>query len=148
MSTVTDIIKTKTPLFNTIEQDTPVFHALHLLKNFDTSFLIVLNQGKFVGLFSERDYSRKLILRGKTSKDTLVSDVLTEDVPVISLNDDLETCLRLMNTHKSRYLLVFDDKHDLSCVITMDDLIEQVLEAPAKAAAKKPVPHPRQRSIY
>ncbi|MGE5519358.1 MAG: CBS domain-containing protein [Candidatus Dadabacteria bacterium] len=147
MFTIKEIIKTKPVLFNTIEHDTPVFHALHLLKNFDTSYLVVLNQGEFLGLFSERDYSRKLILRGRSSKETKVSEVLTRDVPVISINDDLETCLRLMNAHKSRYLLVFDDKQELNGVLTMDDLIEHILDAPEKAAAKRTTQY-RKRSIY
>lgn len=107
---------------------TRVIDALNFMNAINLSYLIVMEDNKFVGLFTERDYSRNIILKGRNSSTTKVGEALSADLPAVSPGDTIETCMKLMNAHKVRYLVVFDEQSHFCGVITMNDLLRQVLK--------------------
>jgi CBS domain-containing protein len=127
MRTVENIIASKPDMHNIITPDTSVFDALNMLNAVNLSYLVVLDKDQYKGIFCERDYSRNVILRGRTSKTTLVKDVMTIDLPIVNLNTSIEECMRMMNSHKTRYLLAFEGE-SLKTVITIHDLLRQVID--------------------
>lgn len=126
MPTVKEILNTKAKPFNAIAPDTLVIHALNLLNSINLSYLVVMDDDAYKGVFSERDYSRNLILKGRASNATKVKDVMTTDLPVVNPSDTLEHCMHLMNNHKTRYLLAFDNDH-FAGIITIHDLLRQAI---------------------
>ena len=126
MRRVQDIIASKHQPFNSISPGALVIDALQLLNTVNLSYLIVLEGDKYKGIFSERDYTRNVILKGRSSKDTTVKEVMTADLPRVELTDSVEYCMNLINTHKTRYLLAFDDQKFVG-VITIHDLLRQVI---------------------
>ena len=126
MRRVKDIIASKPQPFNSISPGALVIDALQLLNSVNLSYLIVLEGGKYKGIFSERDYTRNVILKGRSSKDTTVEQVMTVDFPKVELTDTVEYCMNLINTHKTRYLLAFDNQEFVG-VITIHDLLRQVI---------------------
>ena len=127
MRTVQHILETKAKPFNQVAPGTLVIDALNLLNSLNLSYLIVLDGDVYRGIFSERDYSRKVILQGRHSDSTTVEEVMSTDIPVVELTDNVERCMHLMEQSKSRYLLVFTADEQLAGVITIHDILRQVL---------------------
>jgi CBS domain-containing protein len=127
MRTVQDILDTKTNAFNEVRPDTKVIEALNLLNSINLSYLIVKEGDEYKGIFSERDYSRNVILKGKSSSSSVVHEVMTTDFPIVQLRDSVEHCMYLINSHKTRYLLAYDGQERFVGVITIHDLLRQVL---------------------
>ena len=93
-----------------IAPEATVFDAIKLMANKNIGALPVLANGSLVGIFTERDYTRKIALMGKTSKDTRVRDVLSGEVVCVTQNDSVEECMRLMTEHRIRHLPVMEDR--------------------------------------
>lgn len=128
MRTVQNILDAKAKPFNQVAPDILVIDALSQLNSLNLSYLIVMSDDAYKGIFSERDYSRKVILKGRHSNSTTVAEVMSTDVPVIAPGDTVEQCMVLMEESKSRYLLVFDSNEKLLGVITIHDILRQVLK--------------------
>ena len=128
MRTVQNILENKAKPFNYVAPQTLVFDALNSLNTLNLSYLIVIDGDVYRGIFSERDYSRKVILQGRHSNTTTVEEVMSTDVPVVDLTDTVERCMYLMDQSKSRYLLVFDENEKLLGVVTIHDILRQVLK--------------------
>lgn len=126
MRTVKDILNSKPESVFSIPPNMLVYNALKLLKKLDSSYLVVMDSSKYIGVFCERDYSRNVILQGRSSKETMVSEVMTVDFPIVSLDDTAEHCMQVMNAASSRYLLAFEDEKIIG-VITGNDLLKEVL---------------------
>ena len=126
MRTVKDVLDTKAKPFNYVNPSTLVIDALNLVNSINLSYLVVMDGDNYKGVFSERDYSRNVILKGKHSDTTHVREVMTTDLPIVVLSDTVEYCMNLMNSHKTRYLLAYDDR-DFEGVITIHDLLRQVI---------------------
>ena len=123
---IKDIIDSKARTSNYIEPNAFVINALSLLNSVNLSYLVVMDGDEYKGIFSERDYTRNVILKGRSSNTTMVQEVMTVDLPVVELNDTVEYGMNLMNSHKSRYLLAYDKQH-FAGVITIHDLLRQVI---------------------
>jgi len=128
MRTVRDILNSKTKSLNIISEEETVYKALQMLNSVNLSYLVVMDNDEFKGIISERDYSRKVILKGRHSSDTKVKEIMSVDIPIVSLSDTVEKCFHLVDDHKTRYLLAFDDEQ-FAGVITINDLLRQVLAA-------------------
>ena len=126
MRTVSDIINSKPVAFNSIEPQALVIEALQLLNSVNLSYVIVLEDGEYRGVFSERDYTRNLVLKGRSSNGTKVEEVMTTDLPRVEMTDTVEHCMNIMSIEKTRYLLAFDHKR-FANVITIHDLRRQVI---------------------
>jgi CBS domain-containing protein len=127
MRTVKDILESKAKSFNIVSPHTLVIDALSMLNAVNLSYLIVMEDNQYRGIFSERDYSRNVILKGRTSRSTTVQEVMTTDLPIMHLDQTVEHCMKTMILNKTRYLLAFDgDKHFVG-VITIHDLLREVI---------------------
>jgi len=103
-----------------------VFYALEVMADKNIGCVVVFDGDKIVGTFTERDYARKVILRGKSSKETKVGDLMNRDVLYVTPNDPVEECMALMTAKKTRYLLVLDD-NKLMGIISIGDVLAQVI---------------------
>jgi len=126
MRIVKDILASKPQAFNVVQAGTLVLQALTLLNSVNLSYLIVMENGEYKGLFCERDYSRNVILKGRSSDSTKVEEVMTTELPIVALTDSVEYCMNFMNASKTRYLLAYDGKK-FAGVITIHDLLRQVI---------------------
>jgi CBS domain-containing protein len=127
MRTVKDILESKTKTFNIVSPHTLVIDALSMLNSVNLSYLIVMDNNEYKGIFSERDYSRNVILKGRNSRSTSVQEVMTTDLPIMHLDHTVEHCMKTMILNKSRYLLAFDTDNKFAGVITIHDLLREVI---------------------
>lgn len=126
MRSVRDVINSKSKAFNSVQPGTLVINALNLLNSINLSYLIVMDGEEYKGIFSERDYSRNVILKGRSSDSTTVEEVMTVDLPVVELTDSVEHCMNLLIAHKARYILAFDTGL-FAAVITIHDLLREII---------------------
>jgi CBS domain-containing protein len=104
MITVKDLLKTKGHSVYSTSPDATVYDALKLMSDKGIGALVVLEDEKLVGIISERDYARKVILKGKFSKDTLVREIMAKEIVCISPGETAETCMTLMTDKMIRHL--------------------------------------------
>lgn len=127
MGKVNDILKTKGGNTFSITPDTIVFEALEIMVEKNVSALVVLENEKLVGIFTERDYARKVVLKGKTSKDTLIAEIMTEDLITVSPDSTIDSCMRLMTSRFIRHLpVVAEDR--LVGIISIGDVVKYIIE--------------------
>lgn len=128
MKPVSELLKQRNITLWLVRPDDTVFDALKLLAEHSVGALVVMDQGKMVGVISERDYTRKVALQGKSSKDTKVADIMTRDVLVVSPNTRTGECMALMSQKKIRHLPVVDGDTVIAMLSIrdiMDDIIAQ-----------------------
>jgi CBS domain-containing protein len=109
-----------------IEPEATVYQALKLLAEQDIGALVVLDEGRLVGIFSERDYARKVALKGKSSIDTPVRDVMSSHVLYVRPDQSVDDCMALMTEHHFRHLPVLDGDR-LVGVVSIGDLVKSVI---------------------
>jgi predicted transcriptional regulator len=132
MRTVDDLIASKPRPENIIKPDVLVIDALHLLDQVNLSYLIVMEGNAYKGVFSERDYSRNVVLKGRSSREAMVQEVMTDDLPVVGPQDTVEHCMTMMARSKARYLVALDNDQFMG-IITIHDLLRLVLANKAEA---------------
>ncbi|HRP56302.1 CBS domain-containing protein [Agriterribacter sp.] len=129
MRTVAHIFKRKGHHNITVNADIPVLEALRIMSEKNIGSVIVVDdQGKYCGLATERDYARKVILLGKSSGETPVSEIMLEHLPRIAPEHTLEECMNIMTAHNIRYLPVFN-KNEFYGVISVLDIVKETILA-------------------
>jgi CBS domain-containing protein len=127
MNKVNKILSRKAGVIASIQPTTTVFDALKTMADKNIGSLIVLDaSGKFLGIVTERDYSRKVVLRGKSSTDTLVQDIMSTDFPKVTPHDTVDHCMQLMTENNIRYLPVFG-ANELQGIISMSDVVKETI---------------------
>ncbi len=126
MKTVKQLLATKLIGVVSIGPDASVFDALTLMAEKDIGALIVLEGTKLVGILSERDYARKVILLGKSSRDIPVREIMTHKVLCVTPAHKVDECMGLMTQKRCRHLPVLDDKHVIG-VLSIGDLVKEML---------------------
>jgi CBS domain-containing protein len=109
-----------------VTPETTVYDALVLMAEKNCGALVVLEEGKVVGIFSERDYARKVILKGKASKDTLVSEIMSTQVFFVRPQSSIEECMALMTDKRIRHLPVLEDGKVMG-VISIGDVVKAII---------------------
>jgi CBS domain-containing protein len=127
MRIVDDILGSKPAPDNIIGPDALVIDALTMLNSVNLSYLIVMEGNQYKGIFCERDYTRNVILKGRSSNSTSVKEIMTTDLPVVYSNDTVEHCMNVMNKNKARYLVAYGPDNSFEGVITIHDLLRQVI---------------------
>ncbi len=123
---VSQILKDKGgKVWSVAPQDT-AYKALQLMSEENLVALLVIDKGKVVGLFSERDYARKVILKGKSSKTTKISELMTKEVLFVSPDTSVEDCMSLMTENFVRHLPVMEKKQ-LVGMVTQGDVVKQLI---------------------
>lgn len=127
MQTVQDILERKGRDVWSAGPDMTVLEALGLLKDKNIGALVVLDEGKLVGIFSERDYARKIALRGRSSSDTALREVLTGRVLCVRPSRTVDECMALMSDKHIRHLPVVDDHGTVVGVVSIGDIVNAVI---------------------
>jgi CBS domain-containing protein len=117
-----------------IAPDAMVFEAIKLMAEKNIGALLVLKGQKLVGIFSERDYTRKVFVRGKSSKETRVDEIMSSDVRVTHPNESVDDCLRIMTDKHIRHLPVLDGDKIVG-IISIGDLVKHVISCQSAAIA-------------
>ena len=126
MNKVSDILSRKGEKYFSVDPDTSVLDALKLMAENNIGSILVMQSGEYLGLMTERDYSRKVVLMGKHSVDTKVSEIMTSSLPHIKPNDDIDHCMELMTTGNIRYLPVFEE-NKLKGIISITDVVKETI---------------------
>ena len=127
MVTLNQLLNRKGHEIWSIASDASVFEALQLMADKNVGALLVLDDGTLKGVFSERDYARKLILQGKFSKETAVSELMTHDVVCIDSSRTIEDAMALMTARRIRHLPVLKGE-DLVGIVTIGDVVRQLID--------------------
>jgi CBS domain-containing protein len=127
MKTVQHMLDGKRTQLSSISPDASVYDALSLMAALDIGALVVLRDDHLAGIFSERDYARKIILHGKSSRDTLVKEVMTEKVLCVQPAQTVEECMALMTAKRVRHLPVLKDKKVIG-VISIGDVVKEMIQ--------------------
>lgn len=127
MRSVKDILQEKGTQVYSISPDAKVYEALQMMADKNVGALMVMEGDTVAGLISERDYARKIVLRGKFSKDVPVREIMTADVIRISPDVDVEECMELMTDKRVRHLPVFKNDR-LIGIISIGDIVKAIIE--------------------
>jgi CBS domain-containing protein len=130
--TIEAILAQKGTEIFSILPDATVFEAVELMANKNVGALLVIEDGKLVGLISERDYTRKVMLRGKRSRETQVLEIMSSDLTVVSPREPVENCLRMMTDKRVRHLPVLDGE-TIRGIISIGDLVKWVIATQSAA---------------
>jgi CBS domain-containing protein len=127
MGVVKQILDIKGKEIFTISPNTSVYHSLELMVEKNVSALLVMENGKLAGIFTERDYARKVALKGKSSKDTLIGDIMTRDLITVSPESTIDECMALMTGKYIRHLPVVSNEN-LVGIISIGDVVRRIIE--------------------
>jgi len=126
MGTINEILRTKPRDIWSISSTVSVFEGLELMSAKNIGALLVIDEGKLVGIFSERDYARKVILKGKTSKETTVGELMTKSVLYATPENTLEECMALMTSKHIRHLPILEND-TLIGIVTLADVAKGII---------------------
>jgi CBS domain-containing protein len=126
MKPVLELLKNRDSTVFQVGPSVSVFEALRLLAEHAVGALIVMDQGKLVGVVSERDYTRKVALQGKNSKETTVAEIMTRDVIAVTPLTGTRACMTLMSQKKIRHLPVLDGSKVVG-MITILDIMDDII---------------------
>lgn len=126
MNLVKHILDRKGKNTISVSPDATVLDALKVMAENNIGSVVVMDGNHFEGIMTERDYSRKIILKNRHSTDTLVKEIMSGDLPAVSLSDTVEHCMELLNSNNIRYLPVFENE-TFTGVISISDLIKETL---------------------
>jgi CBS domain-containing protein len=124
---VRDILQNKGGETWTTRPECTVYEAIGLMGEKGIGALVVCEDGAVVGVMSERDYSRKVVLQGRTSRDTKVGEILNKPVIHVSPETGIEKCMRLMTDNRIRHLPVVDEGGGLVGLVSMGDLVKWIM---------------------
>ena len=123
---VADVLLRKGSHITTVSTDTTVLEALRIMADPNIGSVMVLEDGHYLGIVTERDYSRKVVLKGKSSTDTKVSEIMSNDLPRVTAHDSVEYCMQLMSDKNIRYLPVFDE-NQVTGIISINDVVKETI---------------------
>jgi CBS domain-containing protein len=127
MHTASDILRHKGHSVWSVKPTNTVLEALGLMAERDIGAVLVLDGDKLVGVFSERDYARKVVLAGRSSRDSQVKDVMTGHVVCVSPDRSIDECMALMTNKRLRHLPVVDHKHVIG-IVSIGDLVKATID--------------------
>lgn len=126
MKTVKQLLDTKQVRIISVTENTSVLEALKVMTEKNISALLVMEDTELLGIFTERDYARKLILQGKSSKDTLIKEAMTASPITISLSDTIDKCMEIMTEKHIRHLPIVVDA-EVKGMISIGDLVKFII---------------------
>ena len=127
MGKVRNILQAKTTPLISVAPTTSVFEALELMFDRNIGALLVVESDRLFGVFTERDYARKVILQGKSSKEMMVCEIMTMEHPTVTLDNSIEDCMWLMTNKYIRHLPVMDGDKPIG-IISIGDVVKYIIE--------------------
>jgi CBS domain-containing protein len=126
MQTAAQLVRNKGSIYS-VDPDAPVLEAIKLMAEHSVGALLVMRDQQLIGVVSERDYARKVILKGFASSETPVRQIMTSPVTTVSPDKSVRDCMRIMSEKRFRHLPVVDRDHVIG-VLSIGDLVRAVLE--------------------
>jgi CBS domain-containing protein len=123
---IASILQTKGAQIYSVDPNATIFDAIALMAEKSVGALLVCDNDKLAGIISERDYARKVILQGKSSKETRVREIMTQGVITVSPEHTIDDCMRIITEHRVRHLPVLDN-HRLVGMISIGDLVRTII---------------------
>ncbi len=127
MKKVNQILEKKGRQVFSVTPTTSVFDALQVMLDKNISALLVMEKEQLLGIFTERDYARKLILQGKSSKETRISEIMTADLLTLSINSSIDECMETMTNKKIRHLPILENNYVIG-MISIGDVVKFIIE--------------------
>ncbi len=127
MKTLRQLIESKNKILASVSPDQSVLRALEVMAEYDVGALLVIDGKRLAGVFSERDYARKVILQGKASRHTKVSEVMTGKVFYVTQDSTIEDCMALMTEKHIRHLPILDNEKNVLGVVSIGDLVKETI---------------------
>lgn len=124
---VKDILRVKGNAIVSVSPDTIIFDALSLMSKYNVGAVLVVDNDNLVGVFTERDYARKIILKGRTSLDTSVSEIMSDELITVHPEESIAECMVLMSDKRVRHLPVVQDGHVVG-IISIGDVVKFIIE--------------------
>ncbi|HIB29510.1 MAG TPA: CBS domain-containing protein [Candidatus Marinimicrobia bacterium] len=126
MTTIAQLLNTKGNQIWSVEPKATIFEALEIMSEKEIGALLVMEDGKLTGIFSERDYARKVILKGKSSKETPVGELMTKKVFYIDPQKTINDCMAMMTAKRIRHVPVIEDNQVMG-IVTIGDVVNQII---------------------
>ena len=126
MKTVRQVLETKGSTIYSASPESLVYDALLLMAEHHIGALVVMQRDKMVGIFSERDYAREVVIKGKTSKTTTVGDIMSVQLITVSPDDTVDHCMNLMSGKRIRHLPVLENDQ-LIGLLSIGDLVKETI---------------------
>lgn len=127
MNSIGQFLTQRTQNIHSVSPQSTVRQALELMADKNIGALLVLEENQLVGMFSERDYARKVVLKGKSSVDTLVQDIMTTQVICVEVNQTFTECMQTMTDHHIRHLPVMNEQKVIG-LISIGDVVKVILQ--------------------
>jgi CBS domain-containing protein len=134
MAIASQLLKHKGRVIHSVPPEAPVLEAIRLMAEHSVGALLVMQGDKLLGVVSERDYARKVILKGRSSNDTPVREIMSSPVKTVRADQSVHDCMRIMSEHRFRHLPVVDDDGVVG-VLSIGDLVRSVVEEQQKTIA-------------
>jgi CBS domain-containing protein len=128
MNKVSNVLARKNRASISVNPGCSVLDALKIMADENIGSLVVKENDKYVGIVTERDYSRKVMLKGKNSTETTVGEIMSADLPTVSPTDTIDHCMQLMSEKNIRYMPVFDSG-EMVGIISMSDVVKETILA-------------------
>ena len=128
MRNVNQILENKPADVVTVAKDAPVLEVIRLMAEHHIGSVLVVESGHLLGIATERDYARKVILQGRSSSDTPVAQIMSSPVVSVSPNDSAQTCMQIMTDRRIRHLPVLDAGGGVVGLVSIGDLVKAVIE--------------------
>jgi CBS domain-containing protein len=129
---IRQVLASKNPTLRVIDPEADVFRAIQMMAEHNTGALLVVSGETLVGVFSERDYTRKVALKGKNSKETKVREIIDLPPHSVTPSHTVEECMKLMTSARVRHLPVLED-HKLVGIVSIGDLVNWAIQAQSAA---------------
>lgn len=123
---VADILLRKGSMITSVTPSTSVMEALTIMADQNIGSVMVMENGKYLGIVTERDYSRKIALKGKSSTDTKVKEIMSSDLPRVTPNDSVDYCMQLLSDKNIRYLPVFESELIIG-IVSINDVVKETI---------------------
>ena len=126
MKKVADVLSRKGHRVTQVSPNNSVLDALKIMADQNIGSVVVTENDSYLGIMTERDYSRKVVLKGKSSTDTMVGEIMSNDLPRVAPNDSVDYCMQLMSDRNLRYLPVFE-MEQLAGIISINDVVRETI---------------------
>lgn len=126
MKTVKQLLDTKPVQIFSVTENISILESLKIMTDKNISALLIIENSKLLGIFTERDYARKVVLQGKSSKDTLIKEIMTANPITVSLNDSIDKCMELMTDKHFRHLPIVE-KNEVKGMVSIGDVVKFII---------------------